>query len=463
MKPDNYFYDKINDIYISTEGGIDYIDESEKYITGILKKESDIKGYTVSLQKYIKDWPSRYHLSYVRTNLLEAIKELFTSTWNVLEIGAGIGALTPWLCENFKYVDSIEGSIQRAKALRIRTKKFKNLKVFAGDALKTKFQKKYDLITLIGVLEYVPYYNQKFKSEDVCIEFLRNIHEIISEYGILIIAIENKLGMKYLSGCPEDHNGKFFSNIADYPFLSPVTFSRFELENILKKSGFSNICFYHVFPDYKLPKMLIREDEKFYELGISGFYRGFTESYTLPRLYNFPEALFLKSLLKAKLLFHFSNSFLVLCSKAKETKLETEWIFKKFWNHENTKEIFHHTISIIPNEDRTLVIRRPIQNGISFYSGHELSFNIKEVDIFIRGKSLINEVYKSIIANEYKRLLIILDELRDYILKNFYTFRKMTINMNLYQAKPLIAVIGIFSELIMANLSVLTINGNILN
>ena len=40
--------------------------------------------------------------------------------------------------------------------------------------------------------------------------------DINSNNGNIIIAIENRYGMKYWAGCREDHNGEFFSGIENY-------------------------------------------------------------------------------------------------------------------------------------------------------------------------------------------------------------------------------------------------------
>ena len=66
-------------------------------------------------------------------------------------------------------------------------------------------EEKYDYITLIGVLEYAAYYTdakQPFES------FLKRISSYLKEDGKLLIAIENKFGLKYWAGTREDHTGR---------------------------------------------------------------------------------------------------------------------------------------------------------------------------------------------------------------------------------------------------------------
>lgn len=134
---EGFVYDKSLGIYVDAKASyLEYADGSEPYLSRIFQSLARVDPYPTELQKYIKDWPTRYHLSYVRTNLFEAVSELFGRDWNVLEVGAGTGALTPWLCETFNHVDCIEGALERAKTLRLRTKNLQNLRVLAETSQK---------------------------------------------------------------------------------------------------------------------------------------------------------------------------------------------------------------------------------------------------------------------------------------------------------------------------------------
>ncbi len=67
-----------------------------------------------------------------------------------------------------------------------------------------------------------------------------------------MIAIENRLGLKYFAGCMEDHLGTYFSGIEDYAGGGEVrTFVRSRLERMLAESGLGEYSFYYPYPDYK--------------------------------------------------------------------------------------------------------------------------------------------------------------------------------------------------------------------
>ena len=70
--------------------------------------------------------------------------------------------------------------------------------------------------------------------------------------GEIIIAIENKLGLKYWRGAPEDHTNRIFEGIEGYPNYDGIkTFNRKELKELLEQAGFKDIRFYYPIPDYK--------------------------------------------------------------------------------------------------------------------------------------------------------------------------------------------------------------------
>ena len=116
---------------------------------------------------------------------------------------------------------------------------------------------KYDWVLLIGVLEYAPIFIKEGSSIE---SYLKKIGNFLSKKGQLVIAIENKLGLKYFNGCNEDHVNKIFYGLQGlYKKKGPVTFGKVELKTLLSESGFKNIDFLYPFPDYKLPYIIVTE------------------------------------------------------------------------------------------------------------------------------------------------------------------------------------------------------------
>ena len=253
-----------------------------------------------------KDWAVLYHLSSVRENIVEWLP--ISKEDSVLEIGAGCGAITGALCRKAKEVECIDLSKKRSMINATRNGEADNLTIRLGNFqdVAKNIDKKYDWITLIGVFEYGRSY---IKSEHPYIDFLKMVKAMLSDSGRLVIAIENRLGLKYFAGCTEDHSGKFFDGLEGYREGGHAeTFSKKELQELLVASGFTNSRFYYPYPDYKLP-LSIYSDEYLPKVGeLSNNHNNFDRQ----RLQVFDEGKVFDSVIEAGLFGELSNSFLVV-------------------------------------------------------------------------------------------------------------------------------------------------------
>ncbi len=201
------------------------------------------------------NWPVLYHLSSIRGNIVSWIP--FTGQEKVLEIGAGPGAITGALAGRCRQVDCVDLSYKRSLINAYRHRDRDNITIHVGnfEDIEPTLGRDYDYIFLIGVLEYAGSYlhdPNPFEKE------LRIIRSHMAEGGRLVIAIENRLGMKYWAGCAEDHSGRFFDGIESYaaPDAPAKTFSRPALEALLQRSGIAEYSFYYPYPDYKFTSVL---------------------------------------------------------------------------------------------------------------------------------------------------------------------------------------------------------------
>lgn len=248
-------------------------------------------------------WPILYHLSKDRENILDGFD--FNGTEDILEIGSGCGAITGCLARKGRNVECIELSKKRSLINAYKNKKNDNITIFVGNFSDIKLTKKYDVITLIGVLEYAQsYLNSKYPYDD----FIKKVYELLKPNGRLYIAIENRLGLKYFAGCREDHTGKMFDGIENYANTTGVkTFSYNEICKLLSRNGFDDMQFYFPFPDYKLPKEIFSEDY----LPKTGQIRGLIKNYDQDRIVLFNEGLAYDGIIESGYLNIFSNSFLI--------------------------------------------------------------------------------------------------------------------------------------------------------
>jgi len=201
-------------------------------------------------------WAEEYHLSPLRHNLLKWFP--FEPHGTVLEVGAGCGALTGLLCQKLGKVTALEYSGQRALITAMRHAQHFNLEVIVGGLQDFVSDQKFAYITVIGVLEYA---GKFYGGKDPHKSFLSKLRSMLNPNGALILAIENKIGLKYLCGAQEDHTGRVFDSIYDYPYREDVrTFSKKELTDILHAAGFRGLEWYYPLPDYKMPQQVISEE-----------------------------------------------------------------------------------------------------------------------------------------------------------------------------------------------------------
>jgi len=233
--------------------GADYYSDGdiEDELLEIVKNHSDYNHILANDNR----WPILYHLSPIRQNIINWYP--FKENANCLEIGGGCGAITGALCQSLAEVKVVELSKRRATINYERHKAFDNLEIFVANLNDITFEEKFDYITLNGVLEYAGSFT---KTNDPYADFLKQIKRYLKPDGKLILAIENRYGLKYFSGAKEDHTAKVFDGITGYKETNSVqTFGKKELEQLLQKSGYPNQEFYYPHPDYKMPMEIYSE------------------------------------------------------------------------------------------------------------------------------------------------------------------------------------------------------------
>ena len=252
-------YDLRDGVYLPREDHGDAFaysdgDSAETYLLELIEKCSDRSVLSQELAAGIRDWPSRYHLSRRRANLLRPFEAQLRGS--VLEVGAGCGALTRFLGENGGDIVAVEGSMRRSRIARARTADLANVSVVCDRIEAFASAKTFDAVLAVGVLEYAAIYGPG--GERPHLEFLKSLRQALAPDGVVIIAIENKLGLKYFAGALEDHVGGEFHGINNsYGPDTVATFGRIELSTLLAEAGFAAQAFFYPCPDYKLPTSIL--------------------------------------------------------------------------------------------------------------------------------------------------------------------------------------------------------------
>ncbi|MDE5589285.1 MAG: class I SAM-dependent methyltransferase, partial [Acetatifactor sp.] len=196
-----------------------------------------------------RSWPILYHLSPLRENIVEWIP--MDKSARVLEVGSGCGAITGALARKAGSVTCVDLSRKRSLINAYRHSDCDNVTIHVGNFkdIEPDLPEDFDYICLIGVFEYGQSY---IGGETPFEDFLKILMPHLGADGRIVIAIENKYGLKYFAGCKEDHLGTWFSGIENYADGGGVrTFSRKGLEKIFRSCGVEEAHFYYPYPDYK--------------------------------------------------------------------------------------------------------------------------------------------------------------------------------------------------------------------
>lgn len=298
-----------------------------------------------------RSFPVLYHLSPVRENILSWYP--FRENANVLEIGAGPGAITGLLCRKCAQVTSVELSHRRALINYERHKDLENLTIMAGNLNDMQFPGKFDYVVLNGVFEYAGSFTQ---GDDPYGTFLERCRSYLKEDGILLIAIENRLGLKYFAGAPEDHTDNYMEGLKDYPDNSDVhTFSRHEWELLCERCHLPYRRFYYPWPDYKFPGEIFTDAS----LSADGFARN-AWNFNARRLELFSEQQMAQSLCAEGVMDRFMNSFLIEASgqELRITQPQDEILYAKL-NADRAPRYCIGTVICGPKEHRK-VIKSPL-------------------------------------------------------------------------------------------------------
>ncbi|MCM1118737.1 MAG: class I SAM-dependent methyltransferase [bacterium] len=277
-------------------------------------------------------WPILYHLSALRENIVDFVP--MTEQDRVLEVGSGCGAITGALARKAGSVTCVELSKKRSLINAHRHSECGNVTIHVGNFqdIETQLPQDYDYICLIGVFEYGRAY---IGGDHPYEEFLRILMRHLAPGGHILIAIENKYGLKYFAGCTEDHLGTYFSGIENYRGEgSARTFSRQGLEKIFSACDIRECSFYYPYPDYKFMTSVYSDSHQPRRGELSNNLR----NYDRDRMVLFDEESAFDGIVEDGLFSVFANSYLAVIGppfatqyvkysndRAKEFRIRTEF------------------------------------------------------------------------------------------------------------------------------------------
>lgn len=291
-----------------------------------------------------------YHLSPVRENILSWYP--FRSGGSCLEIGAGEGAITGVLCRKLGSVTSVDLSRRRCEINYARHMQADNLKIMAGNLNDMKFPGQFDYVVLNGVLEYAASFT---KGEHPFRSFLKNCAGFLKKDGVLLVAIENRLGLKYFAGAPEDHTGNYMEGLKGYRMGSGVgTFSKAEWQELADECGLLISRFYYPNPDYKFPAEVFTDST----LTASSYSRC-SWNFNERRIELFSEQEMAETLEREGVLSSFMNSFLVEMRQKQAQGPEKTVIYAKM-NADRARRFRIQTMICRSEDGEMEVVKSPL-------------------------------------------------------------------------------------------------------
>lgn len=171
---------------------------------------------------------------------------------------------------------------------------------------------RYDYIVMAGVIE-------KCKSP---IAFLRELKSKLTLSGKILIATDNRFAVRYFCGEKDLFSGHVFDGIDNYRRVSRQrlekigghSYSKSELEDILRKAGIANYQFYSVMPTIVRPQIILKygyiPNER---LDIRVF-----PQYSSPETVYLEEECLYESLLENDMFHQMANGYLIECSIGEE-------------------------------------------------------------------------------------------------------------------------------------------------
>jgi GT2 family glycosyltransferase/SAM-dependent methyltransferase len=400
---ENNNYLKNQRIYIPSDVQDDFMysdgDKEENFLSETIYSADDLSVGSEELQRKICDWSSLYHLSPKRADLLRPFAGDLKNK-KVLEIGSGCGAITRYLGELNCNVLSLEGSLRRARICAERCRDLNNVSVVNDNFNHFKCSEKFDVVVLVGVLEYS---NLFMSGEDNApLSMLVKAKEFLAPDGKLIVAIENKIGLKYWSGAPEDHVGESYFNIQNlYGNKGVVTFGQYELTSLVRQAGFELTDLMYPFPDYKFADVIVTE---------TGFKtRGFNAldlllekfEYFQNKRYEsrFSTNLAASSLYNNLLLSQFANSFLLMATNGNSRHLPKENQILAYVHSTLRKKYYcKQTIFTLDGRSDDILVSRQLlyaaQGGDTPYVQH-----LVENESYINGQILMATILPVVSVN----------------------------------------------------------------
>jgi SAM-dependent methyltransferase len=207
-----------------------------------------------------------YHFAPSRWNLIS-----WFDGWKgkkVLEIGSECGAYTSYLTRQASRVTCLETSALYQEVNEARHKGTTNTVFLTGAMNKLiNTNEKYDCILITQAFakaaSYVCHEDQYDMADEFMAsqkELLKQASELLTKDGRIILAVDNRMGLKYFAGAKEPNTGEYFGGLEGQSGgHGERAFTSAEMEKIFAQIPNLQVETYYPYPDYRYPKMIYSE------------------------------------------------------------------------------------------------------------------------------------------------------------------------------------------------------------
>lgn len=241
------------------------------------------------------------------------------------------------------------------KRVEVEKQQIKNLNI----------KEKYDYITLIGTYEYAPII---INGEKPYANFLKRLSKHLNENGKILLAVDNRLGIKYYAGAKSKYYSKIFESIeSEIRQNKPNLLLKKELEKFIKEAELENYKFYYPVPDYKNTNSIFT-DEFLPKSNHSKIV--YPVDYEDGSIVIFNEIEAIKQICDNDMFTYFTNSYLVEIGKE---KIDNDI---KFVGYNNLRKEKYKLILTIGKDE----VRKIAENDESIIHIENITKNLKELE-----------------------------------------------------------------------------------
>lgn len=273
---------------------------------------------------------------------------------------------------------------------RLALRELENSRLYGG---------KYDIIVAVDIIEYA----------SDAVTLLKNIKSLLISEGKLLLATDNRLGIRYFCGDQDFFTYKNYDSIENYRHLlyweresmKGRAYDKAEIRRFLESAGFLKHRFFSVFPRISNPQLLLADD---YIPNEALDIRVFPE-------YNNPNTVFLleeelyPSLMENELLHGMANGFFIECPLQGECSLINQVTL-------SGERGLEHAMATVLRSDGTVEKRALYKEGVaklqqlSDNNAYLSAHGVPMIDAKIKGEAFVMPYITGMPANEYFRDLL---------------------------------------------------------